>query len=218
MRNGRELALQVGLLISLLSIAMVAASGCLHRSGAVVVPERPIDPARIEVVYGFGARQRGVMRLEEPQRAHLEKFFNPPAPTGRTERHRIRQAIEYLERVAGEQLPIAGDVAFNGIGKLGSHQLDCVDEATNTTTFLRLLKQNGWLRHHVIRQPVFRAPGLVNPHNSACIREIMTGVEFVVDSWYRPHGQLPLVQPVDDWRRKRSFSREENPELGVDPS
>ena len=35
----------------------------------------------------------------------------------------------------------------------------------------------------------------------------------MVDSWYQDNGEMPFVQPLDDWQRKRDFPVAYNPEL-----
>jgi hypothetical protein len=91
--------------------------------------------------------------------------------------------------------------------------MDCIDEQKNTTTYLRIFDQQGHLRHHDVLHHVFRAPWILNPHNSAQIRDRQTGECYVVDSWYRDNGQPPYIQPVKDWYARKPWPDDENPPI-----
>ena len=53
----------------------------------------------------------------------------------------------------------------------------------------------------------------VSNAGSRTISEIDTEARFAVDSWYRDNGEMPFIQPIADWRRKRDFPAAYNPEL-----
>ena len=87
--------------------------------------------------------------------------------------------------------------------KTGKGQLDCVDESTNTTIFLMILKQKGLLPFHEIEQPQVRWPiisGRGWMHKTAVITEKETGEQFAVDSWFEDSGVNPWIVSLEAWR------------------
>jgi hypothetical protein len=119
-----------------------------------------------------------------------------------------------MEQIVGGQTPTSDDLARN-TGPRGSvGQMDCIDESTNATTYLRLFAEQDLLRWHEVLEPAFRGPTLLlDPHYSGQVREIDSGERFVIDTWFRDNGEPPYVQRLDDWHRKRPFPDDENPPL-----
>ena len=88
--------------------------------------------------------------------------------------------------------------AFPGCGRNG--QLDCVDEATNTTVFLRILESQRLLRRHEVGQPVTRASFSFDwPHSTATVTERGSGRAYGIDSWFYDNGEDAVVVPLDQW-------------------
>lgn len=187
------------------------------REGAVRVSTAWIDPQTVPIVHGLNGRHQTFIALTPEQLAHVAATFSPRPASAWEERQSVRHAVALLEQFAGKQSPIGSDLPLNALAEPIYGQVDCVGEATNTTVMLLLLEQRGLLAFHDVLQPSFRAPFLVNPHNSARLRERATGHEYVVDSWFRSNGELPLVQRVETWRRMHKFPAEENPDLERSP-
>jgi hypothetical protein len=91
-------------------------------------------------------------------------------------------------------------------------QMDCIDESTNTFQYLLALEQSQLLRWHRVDLKQRRIVWFAT-HWTATISEIGSNARFAVDSWYRDNGELPYLQPLEDWKRKRSFPVAYNPEL-----
>ncbi len=116
------------------------------------------------------------------------------------ERKAISLAIGLFEVAAGRQTPTRADKGRNVDDDGVDGRMDCIDESANATSYLRLLESKGWLKHHLVLEPVKRAPLLVNDHWAARIAEKKTGREFAVDSWFFDNGQPAFVVPLDEWR------------------
>ena len=80
-------------------------------------------------------------------------------------------------------------------------QMDCIDEATNTTSLLLVAQRHGYLKYHDVRSPVARGFFLDGryPHATAVVAEKKGGRTFAVDSWTHDNGVLPDVMPLDRW-------------------
>ena len=81
-------------------------------------------------------------------------------------------------------------------------QQDCVDETTNTTTYLLLLDQMELLHYHSPGFPVNRSPTVAAPwwHRSATIMEKETQAKYVVDSWFHDNGKAAEIVSVAAWK------------------
>ena len=82
-------------------------------------------------------------------------------------------------------------------------QQDCVDEATNTTSYMMVLEQNGLLKYHKVGAP-FSKENLLRgvagwPHWTAVLIEQGSGQHWAVDSWIYPNGENPAVVETEKW-------------------
>ncbi len=159
----------------------------------------------------YGCKTIETLRLNDEQWAQINAIFSPPPQNARQEREKIRQAMGLFERITGE---ITGSKADKGgtFKTIGTNQLDCIDESTNTTTYLILLKQNNLITFHDISSPATRLPlfgGGNWAHQTAVIVNLETQKPFAVDSWFRDNGApadiVPLKQWHNGWRPQRQF-------------
>jgi len=112
------------------------------------------------------------------------------------EREKISDAIGLLEKIVGYKVGTSTDRAgtFGNSDYPGQH--DCNDEAINTTTYMRLLKQGGLIKFHVIENLRTRNLFFTDwPHTTDVIREIETGEGFAVDSWFYDNGHTATIVP-----------------------
>ena len=84
-----------------------------------------------------------------------QPLHQPPA-TAAEERQAIARSIAAFENIVGRHTGTWRDKGGNlaGFGQPG--QLDCIDESTNTTTYLRLLERAGLLHWHRVLEPSTR--------------------------------------------------------------
>ncbi len=118
--------------------------------------------------------------------------------TAHAERKAIGYAIAWMERRVGPATGTARDRASLGFFN-ASGQLDCVDEATNATSYLLVLQNNGLLRHHRVIRPFSKASFFRWPHFAAMIKERRSGRVYAVDSGVGPNGTNPLIQLASKW-------------------
>ncbi|WP_319379753.1 hypothetical protein [Thiomicrorhabdus sp.] len=132
------------------------------------------------------------------------ELFATPMQNPREERLKLAQAIALMERLSGRVLGTQNDKAKNsGTGESG--QMDCIDESTNTTTYLTLFERRSWLKWHRVRDKVVRRPFFFDIHWTAVIQENQTGQVFAVDSWFRENGKEPLILKLEDWKLKKEL-------------
>ena len=80
-------------------------------------------------------------------------------------------------------------------------RMDCVDNTSNTTTYLDVLTDLGQLPGWRVEAPSVRKPLDFNAtHWTAVLKDKNTGKDWAVDSWFRPNGNLPFVLPLEAWK------------------
>ena len=123
-----------------------------------------------------------------------------PLPTASDERTAIAATVSNLETTVGQHTGTDRDKGGNlaGFGLPG--QMDCIDESTNTTTYLGMLADQGLLKHHTVQDRATRFGLFVGaPHTTAVIQETGSGRHFAVDSWFFDNGQAPAIVDMHQW-------------------
>ena len=126
----------------------------------------------------------------------MDYVRNGDTPEG--ERRAIAYAVAWMERRVGPATGTAGDRASLGFMN-ASGQLDCVDEATNATSYLMVLQSNGLMRHHFVIRPFSKASFFKWPHFAAMMQERRTGKVYAVDSGVGPNGSNPAITLASQW-------------------
>ena len=153
------------------------------------------------VCHGHTCRYINRVGLGHDEWNSIRQVFAEPFDSAEQEREKIREAIGLFETLTGNKIGTSNDKAesFAGLGETG--QMDCVDEATNTSVYLTLLQNAGLLRWHVVDYRISRGVGsLQAPHFTAVIKEIQTGRKYAVDSWFRDNGEIPYIIPLSVWK------------------
>ena len=129
------------------------------------------------VCHGHGCQKQESFTFSQADIADLEVLMNYArnSDTPQQERRAIAYAIGWIERRVGPQTGTANDKASLGFMN-ASGQLDCVDEATNATSYLLILQRNGLLRHHAIVRPFSKASFFQWPHMAAMIKVRQNGL------------------------------------------
>jgi hypothetical protein len=133
--------------------------------------------------------------------ARVRALFDPLPPDASSERETIRRAIGLLESIVGPKTGTAGDKAGTFGNSAFPGQLDCNDEATNSTNYMRLMRDDGLIRFHEILDTKTRGGFLIfGRHSTAVIAETGSMQRFAVDSWFYDNGQPPTILPLDTWQ------------------
>ena len=188
--------------VARLILAAVAAllSGCAGMRHPPV-PEDEHIPQRFPVCSGYGCANIDTVSLSAVEWRAVRALFNPRADNPAAERRQIARAIGQLERIVGPKTETEGDKGGTFPGLFESGQMDCIDESTNTTVYLRLLAAENLLRWHEVGADATRGYFLFGwPHTTATMREKNSGDEYAVDSWFFDNGIEPAIVPLKQWR------------------
>jgi hypothetical protein len=154
----------------------------------------------IEICHSGGCAEVSQLSLSEQDWQKVSAIFVNKPENAQQERTQIAAAIGVLETIVGEKIGTSADLAgtFNS-ANLG--QLDCNDEAINTTIYMRLLKQAGYMPNHDIEDTRTRSFFFNGwPHSTAVIHEIGSGERFAVDSWFYDNGHAATIVPFASWK------------------
>lgn len=200
-RDGRH---RLGASLAILALLTGCASQVSSIPTAWYAQHRGLAPSgdRIYVCHAFGCARRTPVTLTAADVKRLAGFLAEGAKSASAERAAVARAVAWLEvRVA----PVVG--SKGDIGGLDLHnagvpgQMDCLDEATNTTSYLLVLASHGLLRHHRVASPVARGFFLDGryPHATAVLVETRSGGAYAIDSWPHSNGVRPDVIPLETW-------------------
>jgi hypothetical protein len=160
----------------------------------------------VYVCHAYGCRTQTPFRFTDGDIASLKTLMakTRKGDTAAEERRAIAYAIGWMERRVGDVIGTSADrpgMDFTASGD--STQQDCVDEATNTTSYLLILERNGLLKHHTVGTP-FSKENLLRgvagwPHWTAVLKEAANSQRWAVDSWIYANGENPAVVEVEQW-------------------
>ena len=158
-------------------------------------------PGNFSVCHGGTCNIVSPASLDEGQWGRIAAVFPSPARDAEEERGRIAQAIARFESIVGALTDTADDRAENQSGRDWRSQMDCIDESTNSTTYLRILAGAGLLRWHRVEARVTRGFFIFGwPHTTAVISEVAGGAKWAVDSWFFENGKPPAIVPLELWK------------------
>jgi hypothetical protein len=161
--------------------------------------------------YDFGCKSTQEVHYSRQQWSDINQLFTSEALTPDREKQAIRKAIAMMETFSGQIVGTSLDKAGNYPGYDIMKQLDCIDESTNTFQYLSALEDLKLLIWHKVEPKVRRTRWFFD-HWTAVISENSTSQKFAVDSWYRDNGEPPYIQLLQDWKVKKSFPVEYNPD------
>lgn len=153
--------------------------------------------------YGCQARDR--VSLNKTEWAKVRQCFRN-VRTAAGERAAISRAVGLLERQVGAKTGTSGDLGGT-FRETGAYQLDCVDESTNTTSYLAMMQNDRLLKFHTLQSPTYRTPmttmgnGKYWPHFTAVLTENKTRTAWAVDSWARDNGYRADIMKLEQWVR-----------------
>ncbi|MGX1100060.1 hypothetical protein ACSSVZ_004119 [Amorphus sp. MBR-141] len=192
-----------GILVATLTMAgcmqqQVGQPGLWYAANQAVLP----TATRVVVCHGFGCVRRTPVTLSAKNLRTYKTILARGRSSPAAERKAIAEAIAWMEKTVAPTVGSENDVAgldLRNAGVVG--QMDCIDESTNTTSYLLLAEKQGFLVHHTVVRPVARGFFLDGryPHATAVVDEIETGRPFAIDSWPHANGERPDVMPLEEW-------------------
>ena len=211
-------------LLSVLIVAGASLAACTYDEGP--------DPSKRFLRLGMDAPQKNTVvvchaygcKMKTPYRftsaniaaiaTTMRKVKRNDSPA--EERRAIAYAIGLMEQQVGAAIGIRDVAGMQWTASGDPTQEDCIDESTNTTSYLVVIQSNGLLRYHTVEGPLgednmlygtmIGKPVKYWPHYTATIRENKTGQRYAVDSWISNNGENPSITKLEDWYLKGAHS------------
>lgn len=161
------------------------------------------------VCHAYGCQQQTPVKFGPAELKEIAALMRTTkkADTPHEERRAIAYAVGWMERHVGEKIGTKADrpgMDFEGSGD--PTQQDCVDEATNTTSYMLILQNNGLLKHHTVGRPFSKGNILLGvsnwPHWTGVLWEKGNNQKWAVDSWIYENGENPAVIEAEKWYTK----------------
>jgi len=164
-----------------------------------VLKEAP-TPQRFS--FCWGGTCAGVLQvgLSEAEWDEVRELFRDASPRDAgEERALLPDAIALLERLVGPKTGTDGDRAGTYGNSAYPGQLDCNDETTNTTSYLKMMIADGLIRFHHVLDTTTRGFLIFGRHSTAVIADNASGARYAVDAWFYDNGQPAVVLPLAVW-------------------
>ena len=187
----------------LVLLAGSSKAGFLDHENRSKAPIKDPEPSLFSVCYQHTCNVIDHVSLSRQQWQGVTARFKPAAANAEQERRQIAAAIAYLEIEVGRQIDSLDDRGGNleGAFKARGNQLDCVDESTNSTTYLTMMERDNLLKFHSVQPRATRGFFIMGwPHSTAVIKEHGNGVLWAVDSWFFDNGTEPTIVALEKWR------------------
>jgi len=168
--------------------------------------DRYADPnptlASILECHGFSCSETSRVTLKRDAWRQVAAVFAPRAKDAPTERRQIAHGVALIQLLVGQQTGTAthqwthrDKYIFPNLND--PTQLDCIDEAVNTWTYLTLMERGGLLHFHRVAK-LAAISDLTGPRNTAVLQEI-GGEYFAIDPALVDVGVPPPIIPLDTW-------------------
>lgn len=164
-----------------------------------------------EMCSGGGCADLHHVSISKDEWQKVEAIFANDVPSSaEQERKQISLAVGKMEEIVGAKTGTSTDRAGTFDNSHYPGQLDCNDEAINTTTYMRLMQQHGLIKLHQIEDMRTRNFFFTGwPHSTAVIHDISTGKRYAVDSWFYDNGAPATIIPFEQW--KSGYVPEDSP-------
>lgn len=193
-------------------LALMGLGGCTHEGfGSIdnhyaMFNGMPTQGSTVHVCRAYGCRVRTKFRFTEADIAEIGQLMKKSRRDGSAaeERRAVAYAIGWMERRVGDVLGTKADRPGMDFAASGDPtQQDCVDEATNTTSYLTVLVNNKLITAHTVGVPFAKENYLRGisgwTHWTAVLHETGTGQRWAVDSWIYANGENPAVVEAEKW-------------------
>jgi hypothetical protein len=194
----------LGLLVSALAMSACAPNS-LNLSTTFIdrYAEPNPTPASFVECRGFGCAESARVSLHDAAWRQVTAIFKPPAKDAPSERRKIAQAVVLMQRLVGAQTGTAVHQWTHQNMMIVSNrgdptQLDCIDEAVNTWTYMTMMERANLFRFHRVAQLSYGGTP-IDPRNTAVLQQIAGGEYFAVDPSIVDFGVLPPILPLATW-------------------
>jgi hypothetical protein len=198
--------------LSVTAVLALGLAACTHdRTGPVETHYQSFqvpEPSKntVTVCHAYTCKMQTKFSFNDADITELKSIFKKVKKddSAGEERRAVAYAIGWMETRVGKVIGTDKDRAgmdFEGSGD--PTQQDCVDESTNTTSYMLVLQNNGMLKFHTVGTPFSKDQlwrGVAGwTHWTAVLKETASGQRWAVDSWIYANGENPAIVEVEKW-------------------
>lgn len=195
---------------ALVALLVGALSGCAYSgSGPVEVhyqkyKARMPEGDRVFVCSAYGCRTQTPFRFSPTDLAEIQKLMAKGAASPAAEREATKSALAWMEHRADTAVGTAADRPGDDMAGNGDPgQMDCVDVATNLTSYMLVIERHELFRHHTVGS-IYVKEDLRRgwsgwTHYAGVLVEKASKQKFAVDGWLLASGKPPEITEVERW-------------------
>jgi len=160
---------------------------------------------KVFVCSAYGCRTQTGFRFAEADIKQLKKLMSAThTASAADERRAVGVTLAWMERRVGDATGTTADRPADDLAGNGDPtQLDCVDVATNLTSYLLVLDRHNLLRNYSVGPVIVKEDlrrGVSGwPHYAAILKDKKSGQQFAVDGWLLARGDPPEIVEVEKW-------------------
>jgi hypothetical protein len=207
-RDGQPAWLWRSIVVMLVSATV---AGCAYHSDGPIdeyyaqFKARMPEFDKVFVCSAYGCRTQTEFKFTSADIANLQSMMaetDTAAP--QDERRAVATTLAWMERRVGDAVGTSADRPGDDLSGNGDPtQMDCVDIATNLSSYLLVLERHKLLRHHSVGS-VFAKEDLRRGlsgwlHFAAILIENKSKQQYAVDGWLLASGQPPEITEVEKW-------------------
>lgn len=184
-------------------LSLLFLAGCSSGKGISMMPyEQPqSSPNDFVLCHGFGCSYRQQVKLTSAEWKSVLRPFNKKITNGEQERQAAAEALGLMEKVVTRSSGFIPDRGEAVTFERDQQQMDCIDEAVNTTHYLEFMQEAGVFKYNRVHDPVHRGyfVDMIYPHNAGALEDLATGQVYVMDTYYFDAGHPANVVPLKIW-------------------
>lgn len=188
---------------ALLFLGTLFLLACAHSPAQTYVRHsvKNLSVDNIPLCSGYSCKTRHDIGLSATEWEAVKSLFQSGITSPEIERERVSLAIGLLEAYVSPEQGTVNDRPETPFFIPTNGQLDCIDEAHNTTVFLHLLDQEGLIKWHTVDIPAQRGFFIGGwPHSTAVLTVNETSQSWAIDSWFYVQGTKAEVILLDTWK------------------
>jgi hypothetical protein len=160
---------------------------------------------RVFACSAYGCHKQTPFQFTEADIAKMQSMMSAAkTKTGADERAAIRDTLAWMEHRVDAAVGTANDRPGDDFAGSGDpSQMDCVDVATNLSSYMLILDRHHLLRHHSVGGVYVKEDYLKGysgwTHYAGILVEKGTGQKFAVDGWLLASGKPPEIVEIQKW-------------------
>ena len=186
-------------------------SGCSYQSSGTIdqhyraFAARTPENDKIFVCSAYGCHTQTGFKFTPADIVKLRSLMAQPKNAGPAEERRsIARTLAWMETRVGDVVGTSADRPGDDLlGQGDPTQMDCVDVATNLTSYLLVLERNKLLRHHTVGTVVVKEDLRRGwdgwPHYAAIVVDSLSKQRYAVDGWKLASGKEPEIVEAEKW-------------------